>query len=534
MKSLHIHEFAVRSYRPERRWSPAPCWRSVMNLGFNFDVDYNQATSKHLPPVHQNAEVTPDPDDFTREELLKLLSYLEGELQARDEVVTRLRNERTKFLLYDAKYGKLGNDPMCALRRDSTITEEELDEYQIGQLYESQLVQLEKLIAVQRRSHMRAKSLLAAAEKRHYKALRELELEKERKSRYAAQGDDVLALLEKEREKLTQQLEIQINEVAESKAETERVERKLEAEKERHKTMVLFLINERKQMLLKMHELRVKSESHAPNMSAGDQALLEELKKEVAFLRQERDSLKNSNKSLKAENLSLKEVVKGQEADLLMLRKNLISSTKLTFDKPGTHLPQLADERSLVVANRMATSAASSSNTGTGPTMSAGTLSSRTRLATSSSFPAEKSRLPRAPSSPARGVPSPRTPSSPTKKTPAMGLGTTRRNQPPPRYTEPEIQELEAAIESMTATNVAPASPTKRSSSLPRGGGLGEARKIEPPPMYRTEPPRVPPQPQMGAASRLVPPARADNAYRKSTTTTKRNGFSALTKAFGK
>ncbi|EPB77251.1 hypothetical protein ANCCEY_03622 [Ancylostoma ceylanicum] len=188
---------------------------------------------------------------------------------------------------------------MYALRRDSSVTEEELDEYQIGQLYESQLVQLEKLIAVQRRSHLRAKNLLAAAEKRHFKALRELELEKERKSRYAAQGDDVLALLEKEREKLTQQLEIQINEVAESKAETERIERKLEAEKERHKTMVLFLINERKQMLVKMHELRVKSEAHASNMSPADQALLEELKKEVTFLRQERDSLKSANKSLK-------------------------------------------------------------------------------------------------------------------------------------------------------------------------------------------------------------------------------------------
>ncbi|KAK6749919.1 hypothetical protein RB195_002121 [Necator americanus] len=505
-----------------------------MNLGFNFDGEYNQATSKHLL-AHQNADVVPDPDDFTREELLKLLSYFEGELQARDEVVTRLRNERTKFLLYGAKYGKLGgNDPMCALRRDSSMTEEELDEYQIGQLYESQLVQLERLIAVQRRSHLRAKNLLVAAEKRHFKALRELELEKERKSRYAAQGDDVLALLEKEREKLTQQLEIQINEVAESKAETERIERKLEAEKERHKTMVLFLINERKQMLVKMHELRVKSESYASNMSPGDQALLEELKKEVAFLRQERDSLKSANKSLKAENLSLKEVVKGQEADLLILRKNLISSTKLTFDKPGTHLPHLADERSLVVANRMAASVGSSnSGSDVGPVMSAGTLSSRTRLATSSSFPAEKSRLPRGPSSPARGVPSPRMPSSPTKKTPAMGLGTTRRPQPP-RYTEPELQELEAAIESMTASNAAPTSPTKRSNSLPRGGG-GEAKKIDPPPVYRTEPaPRIPPQPQMGAASRLVPPARPDNTYRKPATATKRNGFSALTKAFGK
>lgn len=48
---------------------------------------------------------------------------------------------------------------------------------------------------------------------------------------------------------------------------------------------------------------------------------------------------------------------------------------------------------------------------------------------------------------------------------------------------------------------VAPTSPTKRSNSLPRGG---EVRKIDASPVYRTEPPpRVPPQPQMGAASRL-------------------------------
>lgn len=505
-----------------------------MNLGFNFDDDYHHATSKNLliEPSRRDAdESLHDPDDFTRDELLKLLSYLEGELQARDEVLTRLRNERTRFLLYDAKYGKLcGNDPMCALRRDSSITEE-LDEHDIGQLYGSQLVQLEKLIAVQRRSHLRAKSLLAAAEKRHLRALKELELEKERKSRYAAQGDDVLALLEKEREKLTQQLEIQINDVAESKAETERVERKLEAERERHKAIVLFLINERKQMLVKMHELRVKSESYIA-MTSGDQALLEELKKELAFMREERDSLKSMNKSLKAENLSLKEVVKGQEADLLMLRKNLMSATKLGFDNQGV-IPQLGEERSLVVANRMATSTGSPGSSSSGSMMTSGTLSPRTRLATSSSFPTEKSRLPRAPSSPARGLSSPRLPCSPIKKTPAMGLGTTRRIPPPPRYAEPELQELEAAIESMTS-NVGPASSAKRSSSLTRTSS-SEARKIDPPPVYRTElSSRVPPQPQMGAVGRLVQPLRPDNAYRKTVTTVKRNGFSALTKAFGK
>uniref|UniRef100_A0A1I7XDA5 CortBP2 domain-containing protein n=1 Tax=Heterorhabditis bacteriophora TaxID=37862 RepID=A0A1I7XDA5_HETBA len=366
-----------------------------MNLGFNFDMDYPQSTSKHIPLPHNNLIKESDDIDFTKDELLKLLSYLEGELQGRDEVIARLRNERTKFLLYDAKYGKLGgNDPFCALRRDSTMTEEELDEKDIGQLYESQLIQLEKLISVQRKSHARAKNLLASAEKRHNKALRELELEKERKCRYAEQGDDVLALLEKERNKLTQQLEFQISEVMMCKKETEKVERKLEAEKERHKSMVLFLINERKQMLVKMHELRVRTENHAPT-SMAEQTLIEELKKEVSVLRQERDILKGNNKSLKAENLSLKEVVKGQEADLLMLRKNLISNTKLPLEKTETHLPQLSDERSLVVANRMATSSSV-----IGP--------SRTRLANSSSFPSEKSRLPRAPSSPARNITSPR------------------------------------------------------------------------------------------------------------------------------
>ena len=50
--------------------------------------------------------------------------------------------------------------------------------------------------------------ILSATERRHAKSLRELELEKERKSAYAAQGDDVVAFLEKEREKLQQQVGI--------------------------------------------------------------------------------------------------------------------------------------------------------------------------------------------------------------------------------------------------------------------------------------------------------------------------------------
>uniref|UniRef100_A0A1I7XCS4 Reverse transcriptase domain-containing protein n=1 Tax=Heterorhabditis bacteriophora TaxID=37862 RepID=A0A1I7XCS4_HETBA len=99
-----------------------------------------------------------------------------------------------------------------------------------------------------------------------------------------------------------------------------------------------------------------------------------------------------------------------------------------------------------------------------------------------------------------------RIPSSPTKKAPAMGLATVRQRPPIPtvaRYIEPELQELEAAIESMTGSNVAPSSPTKRSSSLPRG--RSEPRVVETALVYKTE--TTPRQiPQMGSAnaSRIV------------------------------
>ena len=61
-------------------------------------------------------------------------------------------------MYFEAKYGRLApGDPFLALRRDSETTEEVLDKDAIGELYESQLVQLENLIAVHKKSHNRAK-----------------------------------------------------------------------------------------------------------------------------------------------------------------------------------------------------------------------------------------------------------------------------------------------------------------------------------------------------------------------------------------
>ncbi|VDM12644.1 unnamed protein product, partial [Wuchereria bancrofti] len=120
--------------------------------------------------------------NFSTEELLRLLAYCEGEIQARDVVIATLKSEKAKQLLHEAKYGQLaGSDPIKALQRDSGFVVEgnEVDESAIGQMYETQLMQLERLITVQRRCHNHSKQILAATERRHARILRELDEEKQ-------------------------------------------------------------------------------------------------------------------------------------------------------------------------------------------------------------------------------------------------------------------------------------------------------------------------------------------------------------------
>ena len=79
--------------------------------------------------------------------------------------------EKAKQLLYQAKYGRFGlGDPFHAMQRDSDSQKDNsFDEAAVKAMYDNQLMQLENLIATQRKAQQRMREQLAAVEKRYHK-----------------------------------------------------------------------------------------------------------------------------------------------------------------------------------------------------------------------------------------------------------------------------------------------------------------------------------------------------------------------------
>lgn len=199
--------------------------------------------------------------DLNKNDLLRLLSYLEGELQARDITIAALKAEKAKQLLYQAKYGRFGlGDPFHAIQRDSDCQKDNsFDEAAVKAMYDNQLTQLENLIATQRKAQQRMREQLAAVEKRYHKVLSELADEKRKHAQDTAQGDDVTYMLEKERERLKQEVDFEKNSVKRLEKDLKKANTALEEERAasaKHKQVAVLLIKERKRLLQRLVELQ--------------------------------------------------------------------------------------------------------------------------------------------------------------------------------------------------------------------------------------------------------------------------------------
>ncbi|RVE75238.1 hypothetical protein OJAV_G00015040 [Oryzias javanicus] len=137
--------------------------------------------------------------DLSRDDLVFLLSLLEGELQARDEVITVLKAEKIDLALLEAKYGFVTPQKVLqALQRDAI--QGKSDEFQ-EDIYEKPMVELDKLVEKQRETHRRMLEQLLMVEQAHKQALCKMEDEKRNHGEFVKKSDEFTNLLEQERER---------------------------------------------------------------------------------------------------------------------------------------------------------------------------------------------------------------------------------------------------------------------------------------------------------------------------------------------
>ncbi|KAH8403921.1 hypothetical protein KR215_006353, partial [Drosophila sulfurigaster] len=213
--------------------------------------------------------------ELPHSELVKMLYYLEGELQARDVCIAALRNERVKQLITQLRTKRVQpNDPYASLFRDKialngnlisreSSTQAAQAEMEVRQIIEQQMEQQYQMVSKQRGTHVRMVNILTESLENNQRMLQQLEEERRKHEHDTAQGDDITYGLEMERTKLRQQLEAEHAQVANMEKDLKKLQETLEYERNRQKQIVLLLIAERKKILMKYIEEGKRSEDLA-------------------------------------------------------------------------------------------------------------------------------------------------------------------------------------------------------------------------------------------------------------------------------
>ncbi|CAD6205006.1 GSCOCG00003096001-RA-CDS, partial [Cotesia congregata] len=228
---------------------------------------HSQQKSNNFEPLDKSSSNTLKRNpkmELSKTDLLKLLGYLEGELQARDIVIAALKSEKMKHLL-SSRYRSGTADPHSALARDVAIVGGVMR--MENNQTDRQVASLEALVTQQRRMQCRMAKVLKEAEIRHRLVIKELEEEKRKHEHDTAQGDDITYGLEKERTRLKKELELERQEKKRLEMELKKENISLEVEKSREKQIVLVLLAELEKIIMKYVEERKRSEDLAQILS---------------------------------------------------------------------------------------------------------------------------------------------------------------------------------------------------------------------------------------------------------------------------
>ncbi|XP_042359066.1 filamin-A-interacting protein 1 isoform X2 [Plectropomus leopardus] len=181
--------------------------------------------------------------DLSKTDLLHLLGIMEGEVQAREDIIGLLKSDRTKPETLEAHYASaVPTKPLQALQRDGLLS---LSNNSTEDVYEKPMAELDRLEDKQKETYRRMLEQLLLAEKCHRRTVMELDNEKRKHTDFMNKSDDFTNLLEQERERLKRLLEQEkAYQTRKDKDHSRRLE-KVRAELVKLKSFALMLVDER-------------------------------------------------------------------------------------------------------------------------------------------------------------------------------------------------------------------------------------------------------------------------------------------------
>ncbi|XP_041661151.1 filamin-A-interacting protein 1-like isoform X2 [Cheilinus undulatus] len=181
--------------------------------------------------------------DLSKKDLLHLLGIMEGEVQAREDIIGLMKSDKTKPETLEAHYGSAAPlKPLQALQRDALLTR---SNNSTEDVYETPMAELDRLEDKQKETYRRMLEQLLLAEKCHRRTVMELDNEKRKHVDFMNKSDDFTNLLEQERERLKRLLEQEKAYQARKDKDHSRRLEKVRAELVKLKSFALMLVDER-------------------------------------------------------------------------------------------------------------------------------------------------------------------------------------------------------------------------------------------------------------------------------------------------
>ncbi|XP_030054912.1 filamin-A-interacting protein 1 isoform X2 [Microcaecilia unicolor] len=303
---------------------------------------------KHLKSPGTANRNNKKPIELSKEDLIQLLSIMEGELQAREDVIHMLKTEKTKPEVLEAHYGFSGpEDVLQILHKDALLAKEK----SIGDdVYEKPMAELDRLEEKQKETYRRMLEQLLLAEKCHRRTVYELDNEKCKHVDYMNKSDDFTNLLEQERERLKKLLEQEkAYQTRKDKEYTKRLN-KVRDELVKLKSFALMLVDERQMHIEQLDQQSQKIQDLTEKLQEEDEKL------RSVSLKANEDSqklmsleaelvLKNSKYSQEHEEMTAKLV--NQESNNRHLRLKFVGLTRRIEELEETNQNLLKAEEEL-------------------------------------------------------------------------------------------------------------------------------------------------------------------------------------------